>query len=55
MCDASDLSMGAVLGQEKYKVFHSIYYAGKTLDDAQMNYKTAKKELLAVVWAFDKL
>jgi len=30
-------------------VFHTIYYASKTLNDA-----TTKKELLAVVYAFDK-
>ena len=34
--------------------FHSIYYASKTLVDAQVNYTTTKKELLAVVFAFDK-
>ncbi|XP_024992455.1 uncharacterized protein LOC112526402 [Cynara cardunculus var. scolymus] len=27
MCDASDWAVGAVLGQRKEKVFHSIYYA----------------------------
>jgi len=31
-----------------------IYYASKTLDKAQRNYTTTKKELLAVVYAFDK-
>ncbi|XP_075083392.1 uncharacterized protein LOC142167134 [Nicotiana tabacum] len=54
MCDASDHSIGVVLGQRKDKVFYSIYYASKTLDDAQLNYTTAEKELLAVVWAFEK-
>ncbi|KAH9716271.1 hypothetical protein KPL71_021404 [Citrus sinensis] len=50
MCDASDYSVGAVLGQRKDKFFHSIYYASKT----QINYTTTEKELLAVVFAFDK-
>ncbi|KAH9801429.1 hypothetical protein KPL71_001026 [Citrus sinensis] len=54
MCDASDHSVGAVLGQRKNKVFHSIYYASKTLTQAQINYTTTEKELLAVVFAFVK-
>ena len=48
MCDASDHSVGAVLGQRKGKNFHSIYYASKTLADAQLNYTTTEKELQAV-------
>lgn len=35
-------------------MFHSIYYMSKTLTPAQMNYTVTGKELLAVVWAFDK-
>ena len=54
MRDASDFAVGAVLGQRKDKHFHPIYYASKTLDDAQENYTTTEKELLAVVYAFDK-
>ncbi|PIN21773.1 DNA-directed DNA polymerase [Handroanthus impetiginosus] len=54
MCDASDFAVGAVLGQRKDKIFRSIYYASKTLNDAQLNYTTTEKELLAVVFAFDK-
>ena len=54
MCDASDFAVGAVLGQRKEKMFHAIYYASKTLSDAQLNYTTTEKELLAVVFAFDK-
>ncbi|XP_070057027.1 uncharacterized protein [Nicotiana tomentosiformis] len=34
MCDASDHAIRAVLGQRKDKMFYSIYYASKTLDDA---------------------
>ena len=54
MCDASDFAVGAVLGQRKNKKMHAIYYASKTLNDAQLNYTTTEKELLAVVFAFDK-
>ena len=38
MCDATDVAVGAVLGQRKNRVFHSIYYAGKTLDSTKANY-----------------
>ncbi|KAH9680288.1 hypothetical protein KPL71_026499 [Citrus sinensis] len=48
MCDASDHSVGAVLGQRKDKVFHSIYYASKTFTPTQINYTTTEKELLAI-------
>ena len=48
MCDASNYSVGAMLGQKKDKSFHSIYYASKTLADAQLNYTTTEKELQAV-------
>ncbi|KAD2393546.1 hypothetical protein E3N88_40523 [Mikania micrantha] len=54
MCDASNFAVGAVLGQRREKHFHPIYYASKTLNDAQEHYTTTKKELLAVVFAFDK-
>ena len=54
MCDASDYAIGAVLGQRVEKVPHVIYYASKTLNDAQMNYSTTEKELLAIAFALDK-
>ncbi|PIN15036.1 DNA-directed DNA polymerase [Handroanthus impetiginosus] len=54
MCDASDFAIGAVLGQRKDKIFRSIYYASRTLNDEQLSYTTTEKELLAVVFAFDK-
>ena len=55
MCNASDFAVGAVLGQKKKeKVFYVIYYASRTLNDAQLNYTTTEKELLAIVFAFDK-
>ena len=54
MCDASDYAVGAVLGQRKGKIFHAIYYANKVLNDAQVNYTTKEKEMLAIVYALQK-
>ncbi|CAN6677577.1 unnamed protein product [Malus baccata var. baccata] len=54
MCDASDYDVGAVLGQRVNKVPHVIYYASRTLNDAQLNYSTTENELLAVVFALGK-
>ena len=54
MCDASDYAIGAVLGQKREKIFQVIYYASRTLNDTQLNYATTEKELLAIVFAFDK-
>ncbi|KAL4318313.1 hypothetical protein GQ457_18G005370 [Hibiscus cannabinus] len=54
ICDASDYAVGAALGQHRGKLFHVMYYASRTLNDAQVNYTTTEKELLAVVLAFDK-
>ncbi|KAM1985454.1 hypothetical protein ACFX16_013622 [Malus domestica] len=54
MCDASDYAIGAVLGQRRNKQPHVIHYASWTLNDAQLNYSTTEKELLAVVFALDK-
>nr|XP_009630806.1 uncharacterized protein LOC104120694 [Nicotiana tomentosiformis] len=54
MCDASDHVVGAVLGQRKYKIMLPIYYASRTLNGVQRNYTMTEKEMLAVVFAFDK-
>ena len=54
MCDASDYAIGALLGQKRERIFQVIYYARRTLNDAQLNYATTEKELLAIVFAFDK-
>ncbi|WJZ97357.1 hypothetical protein VitviT2T_015966 [Vitis vinifera] len=54
MCDASDLAMGVVLGQREDGRPYVIYYASKTLNEAQRNYTTTENELLAVVFSLDK-
>ncbi|GJV23458.1 reverse transcriptase domain-containing protein [Tanacetum coccineum] len=54
MFDASDFIVGAVLGQQIDGKFKPIYYASKTLNNSQEHYTTTEKELLAVVFYFDK-
>ncbi|WJZ85756.1 hypothetical protein VitviT2T_005276 [Vitis vinifera] len=54
MCDASDFAIGVVLGQREYGKSYVIYYAIKTLNEAQRNYTTTEKELLVVVFVLDK-
>nr|GEV50103.1 reverse transcriptase domain-containing protein [Tanacetum cinerariifolium] len=53
MYDASDYAIGAVLRQCKSKHFQSIHYASKKMTEAQIHYTTTKKEMLAVVYAFE--
>jgi len=53
-CDASDFALGAILGQHIDNKQHVIYYSSRTLNDAQLNYTTIKKEYLAVVFALEK-
>nr|GFB11789.1 reverse transcriptase domain-containing protein [Tanacetum cinerariifolium] len=47
MCDASDYAVGAVLGQRIKKHFRPIHYANKTMNQAEANYTTTEKEMLA--------
>ena len=54
MCNANDLAARAVLGQRVEGKPYVVYYASKTLNEAQRNYTTTEKELLAVVYALDK-
>jgi len=46
MCDASDYAIGVVLGQHIDKLPNVIYYASKTLNDAQLNYSTTEKRVV---------
>nr|GEZ49200.1 reverse transcriptase domain-containing protein [Tanacetum cinerariifolium] len=54
MCDASDFAIGTVLGQRQDKHFRPIHYASKTMTEAESKYTMTKKEMLAVVYAFEK-
>nr|GEV88579.1 reverse transcriptase domain-containing protein [Tanacetum cinerariifolium] len=54
MCDASDFAIGVVRGQRQDKHFRPLHYASKTMTEAESNYTTTKKEMLAVVYAFEK-
>nr|GFC21713.1 reverse transcriptase domain-containing protein [Tanacetum cinerariifolium] len=47
MYDASDYAVGAVLGQKIEKHFRPIHYASKTMNQAEGNYTTTEKEMLA--------
>ncbi|GJV37077.1 reverse transcriptase domain-containing protein [Tanacetum coccineum] len=54
MCDARDFAIGAVLGQRHEKHFRLIHYASKTMNEVESHYTTTEKEMLALVYAFDK-
>ena len=54
MCDTSDHVIGAVLGQREEGKPYVVYYARKTLNEAQRKYTTTEKEQLVVVYALDK-
>ncbi|GKC40311.1 reverse transcriptase domain-containing protein [Tanacetum coccineum] len=54
MCDASDFSIGAVLGQRHEEHFRPIHYASKTMNEVESYYTMTEKEMLAVVYAFEK-
>ena len=52
--DASNVGIGAVLMQAYDDVLHPLAYVSKTLDSAQRNYSTTKKEALALVYAVEQ-
>nr|GEY13122.1 reverse transcriptase domain-containing protein [Tanacetum cinerariifolium] len=54
MCDASNFDIGAVLWQRQENHFRPIHYASKTMTEAESNYTTTEKEMLAVVYAYEK-
>ena len=54
MYDASDYAVGIVLRQRIRKNLHVIAYAFCMLDEAQYNYHTTEKEIVAMVFALEK-
>ena len=54
MCDVSDFAMAPILGQRSEKIFKVIYYARKTFNEAQENYSTIEKGMVAMVFAYEK-
>lgn len=52
--DASNSSIGAVLGQKEDNLFYSIYYISKNFIGVEVNYTVTEKEFLAVVYAINK-
>nr|GEV27701.1 reverse transcriptase [Tanacetum cinerariifolium] len=54
MSDASDFAVGEVLRKRIEKHFKPIHYASKTMTEAESNYTTIEKEMLAIVYALEK-
>jgi hypothetical protein len=52
--DASDTTLGAVLGQRENQMSYAIYFVSKNLSPAEVNYTVIEKELLVVVYAINK-
>jgi hypothetical protein len=52
--DASDVAIGAVIGQHVLGKFRPIMYASRHLTGAETRYSTTERKLLAVVWAAKK-
>lgn len=47
--DASNLALGAVLGQKEGQQHYAIYFITKNITHAQLNYTVTKKEFLAQI------
>ena len=54
ICDANDYAIRAMLGQGTEKMFKAIFYASKTFNEAQENYSTTEKEMLIMVFSYEK-
>jgi hypothetical protein len=52
--DASDTTIGVVLGQREEQRPYAIYYTSKNLAPAELNYIVTEKEFLVVVHAINK-
>nr|GEW38763.1 reverse transcriptase domain-containing protein [Tanacetum cinerariifolium] len=54
ICKASNFALGVVLGKHQKKHFRPIHYASKTMTEAESNYTMTEKEMLVVVYAYEK-
>ncbi|GJR32999.1 reverse transcriptase domain-containing protein [Tanacetum coccineum] len=54
MCDASDYRLVRLWTTLRRSIFQPTHYAVKTIPKAQIHYTTTEKEMLAVVYAFEK-
>jgi hypothetical protein len=52
--DASETTIGAVLGQKENQQHYAIYFVSKNLTPAEFNYTVTENEFLAVVYAINK-
>lgn len=55
MCDTSGIDLGVVLGQKRKKTLNKVYYTSKSVSGAQQNFAVTEQEILAMVYAFEKL
>lgn len=54
ICDTSDYAVRAVLDQRRDNILRVNCYDSRTLIDARLNFATIEKELLAIMFAFEK-
>jgi hypothetical protein len=52
--NASDTTLGAMLGQKENQVYYAIYFVSKNMTPLELNYIVTEKEFLAVVHAINK-
>ena len=53
--DASQVGIGAVLSQrDEHQREHPVYYASRSLTDAERRYSTIERELLAIIYSTEK-
>ena len=52
--DASDIAIGAALGQKEKLMTYAIYFISKNLTLVELNYTVTEKEMLAVVHVVNK-
>ncbi|XP_042027222.1 uncharacterized protein LOC121774404 [Salvia splendens] len=54
ICETSNCALGEILSQKFQGKSYVVLYASKTFGQAQMNYDMTEKEMLSVVFAFEK-